>query len=203
MAKTLRKLKRPLGNSSYKKRFVIAAEGKKTELAYFTIFNRIETLWVHVDCLKGDKKSAPRHVLERMKKNLQQKPLKPKNEAWLVIDKDNWTNEQIDQCFKWSLQRNNYHFALSNPKFEYWLLLHYEEETDITSGSHCTERLKNCMPDYNKGVDNQGITIEKIRLAIERAKKRDHPPCKTWPQDSGQTTIYRLIENILQQEVKT
>ncbi|WP_350283777.1 hypothetical protein [Nitrosomonas sp.] len=41
------------------------------------------------------------------------------------------------------------------------------------------------------------ISQEQINDAISRAKKRDHPPCKDWPRTLGQTTIYRLIENIL------
>ena len=43
-----------------------------------------------------------------------------------------------------------------------------------------------------------GVALDQIDDAIRRAKKRDYPPCSDWPRSPGQTTVYRLIENILQ-----
>lgn len=61
-----------------------------------------------------------------MSDHLESEGLKSSDEAWLVVDKDQWTEEQLRQLHQWSLQQANYGFALSNPKFEYWLLLHFE-----------------------------------------------------------------------------
>lgn len=58
-----------------------------------------------------------------MKDHLRQEDLLPSDKAWLVVDKDQWTDEQLNQLHSWSLDKDNYGFALSNPKFEYWLLL--------------------------------------------------------------------------------
>ena len=66
-----------------------------------------------------------------MTDHLESEGLKPSDEAWLVVDKDQWTDEQLTQLHQWSLQQENYGFALSNPKFEYWLLLHFEDGTGI------------------------------------------------------------------------
>ena len=123
---------------------------------------------------------------------------KSSDEAWLVVDKDQWTDEQLTQLHQWSLQQEHYGFALSNPKFEYWLLLHFEDGTGVTSSRDCTDRLKRWIPDYDKGIDTRKISQSQIDVAIRRAKKRDHPPCSDWPRSLGQTTVYRLIENILQ-----
>ncbi len=191
-----RKFQRPLGERRYKKLFLIAAEGIKTEPIYFGIFTD-DTSIVRVSCLKGKHGSSPPQVLKRMTDHLASEGLKSSDEAWLVVDKDQWTDEQLMQLHQWSLQQQNYGFALSNPKFEYWLLLYFEDGTGVTSSRDCTDRLKRWIPDYDKGIDTRKITPSQIDDAIRRAKKRDHPPCEDWPRSLGQTTVYRLIENIL------
>lgn len=196
MAAQRRKFQRPLGERRYKKLFLIAAEGIKTEPIYFGFFSD-DTAVVRVSCLKGKYDSSPPQVLKRMTDYLAREGLKPSDEAWLVVDKDEWTEEQLTQLHQWSLQQQNYGFALSNPKFEYWLLLHFEDGAGITSSRDCTERLKRWLPDYDKGIDTRKIGQTQIEAAMRRAKKRDQPPCEAWPKSLGQTTVYRLIENIL------
>ena len=196
MAAQRRKFQRPLGERSYKKLFLIAAEGIKTEPIYFSIFTDDKSI-VQVSCLKGKSDSSPPHVLKRMTEHLSSAGLKSSDKAWLVVDKDHWTDEQLSQLNQWASLQDNYGFALSNPKFEYWLLLHFEEGTGITSSRDCTERLKRWIPNYDKGVDTRKISQLQINDAIRRAKKRDHPLCDGWPKNIGQTTVYRLIESIL------
>lgn len=191
-----RKFQRPLGERRYKKLFLIAAEGIKTEPAYFSIFTDDKSI-VQVSTLKGKSKCSPPQVLKRMTDHLQSKGLKLTDEAWLVVDKDQWTDDQLTQLHQWASSKENYGFALSNPKFEYWLLLHFEEGNGIGSSRDCTERLKRWIPDYDKGLDIRKISQLQIENAIGQAKKRDCPPCDDWPRNPGQTTVYRLIENIL------
>ena len=50
-----------------------------------------------------------------MKDHLRQEDLLPSDKAWLVVDKDQWTDEQLNQLHSWSLDKDNYGFALSNP----------------------------------------------------------------------------------------
>ena len=191
-----RTFQRPLGEKRYKKLFIISAEGYKTEPLYFGIFNN-ERAVVRVSCLKTKHHSSPPHVLKRMTDSLKVSGLKSSDEAWLVVDRDNWSEEQLLQLHQWSLEKENYGLALSNPKFEYWLLLHYEDGAGITSSNDCTTRLKHWMPGYDKGLDTRKINPTQISDAIRRAKKRDQPACLDWPRDLGQTTVYRLIEKIL------
>lgn len=117
-------------------------------------------------------------------------------EAWLVVDKDQWTDEQLTELFNWSRKQDNYGFALSNPKFEYWLLLHFEDGNGITCSRDCSERLRRFYPEYNKGIDPRKITMGMVMDAIRRAKQRDNPRCLDWPRIIGGTTVYRLVENI-------
>jgi len=197
MAPKKKRFQRRPAERRYKKLFVIAAEGDKTESQYFAIFNSQNSI-IKVDCLKGRHGSSPRHVLKRMKKYLKKERLRDSDEAWLVVDKDQWNNEQLTQLHEWSKEKDNYEFALSNPKFEYWLLLHFEDGTGNNSSNRCSERLKRHLPGYNKSIDKHNITQDMIDEAIRRAKARDNPPCTAWPRAIGSTTVYKLVENILQ-----
>ena len=40
-----------------------------------------------------------------MTDHLEGEALKSSDEAWLVVDKDQWTEEQLTQLHQWSLQR--------------------------------------------------------------------------------------------------
>jgi hypothetical protein len=117
------------------------------------------------------------------------------DEAWLVVDKDQWTDEQLVSLFKWSQTNPMYGFSLSNPKFEYWLLLHFEDAT-LTNSRECSEKLKRHLPNYNKALDARKFTAERIKDAIERAKVRDRPSCIDWPRLFG-TTVYKPVERIV------
>lgn len=171
-------------------------EGQKTEPQYFAIFNNPQRT-IRIECIEGKSSSSPKHVLERMKRRLSQQKLKSTDEAWLVVDKDQWTEEQLRELYEWSQQKKNYGFALSNPKFEYWLLLHFEEGTAVQSPRDCDDRLKKHLPNYRKTIDRRTFTKERIRHAIHHAKTRDSPPCVDWPRNVHNSTVYRLVENIL------
>ena len=189
-----RSFRRPLGERRYRKLFIVATEGVKTEPQYFAVLNNCYS-FIHVDCLKSS--NSPPEVLKSMKDHLKKEPLKKSDEAWLVVDKDQWTDEQLAQLHTWSQDADNYCFALSNPKFEYWLLLHFEDGTNIGSSRECSARLQKHLPGYDKSLDIRKITPDMIGEAIRRAKVRDKPPCEDWPRTSGSTTVYKLVENIL------
>lgn len=192
-----RKFQRPLGERRYRKLFVLAVEGVKTEPQYFAIFNDQQSV-IRVNCLKASKDSSPLQVLKRMEEHLQHENLRASDEAWLVVDRDQWTDEQLDKLHTWAQTRANYGFALSNPKFEYWLLLHFEDGTGIASSRDCSDRLKRHLPAYDKGINAHKITLDRINEAIRRARLRDNPPCTDYPRIIGNTTVYKLVENILQ-----
>ena len=190
-----RKFVRPLGERRYRKLFVIAVEGTVTEPQYFQLFQRCEPV-IHVACLPPKKGSSPLHVLAELKKYLHNEHFTEIDEAWLVVDKDMWTDAQLHELLLWSRTSENYGFALSNPKFEFWLLLHYEDGRRANSSQECSNRLKRYIPYYNKGIDIRKITDEMIQQAITRARQKDTPPSIDWPHTNG-TTVYRLVERIL------
>lgn len=198
MARKTRRFVRQSGQRSYRKLFLIAAEGSKTEPQYFSMFNSPQAT-VQINCLKCGRDSAPPQVLKRMTAWLKKNSLKDSDEAWLVVDKDQWTDAQLRELLTWSQSKKNYGFALSNPKFEYWLLLHFEEGKGVNTSRKCSERLKLYLKNYDKGIDLRKFTQDSISKAVRRAKLRDTPPCSGWPGMTG-TTVYRLVEKFISPE---
>ena len=113
--KRRRRFVRPLGKRRYRKMFVLATEGRKTESQYFEIF-KDRNLVVHIEFLKRKGGSAPPQVLKRMRTYLKRKSLKNSDEAWLVVDKDQWKDYQLSRLHEWAQEADNYGLALSNPK---------------------------------------------------------------------------------------
>lgn len=68
------------------------------------------------------------------------------------MDKDQWTDEQLLQLHERAEEAGNRGFALSNPKFEFWLLLHFEDERGVSNSQTSSQRLKLYMHNYDRDV---------------------------------------------------
>lgn len=196
MAKNRRRFDRPLGQRRYRKLFVIATEGAKTEPQYFRILAGQLAL-VEVHCLKRTSGSDPSKVLKSMDAHLGSAGIRPGDEAWLVVDRDHWTDAQLDALHTWTTQAANRGLAVSNPKFEYWLLLHFEEGKGVATPAECDRQLRKHLPRYDKLLSDGDVMSGSVADAVERARKRDTPPCADWPRSAAATTVYRLVERIL------
>lgn len=190
-----RKFRRPSETRRYRKVFVIATEGAQTESQYFYFF-RNEHSTIKITCLCDKTASSPRDVLKRIRRRLLENDLKATDEVWVVVDRDTWPEEQLDTLLQWSRQTENYSMALSNPCFEYWLLLHFESATRLRSAHRCRERLRRYLPEYDKSIKSGDFPIDQIEAAIQRAEERDTPPCQDWPRNPGVTTVYRLVRRL-------
>lgn len=131
---------------------------------------------------------------------LRKESLQKTDEAWIVVDKDAWTEDQLRELLLWAKKSENYGCALSNPNFEYWLLLHFEEGTGIKTRQECLTRLKRHLPNYKKDIDRKKITQELITKAIARAKLRDIKHSNDLPLN-WITTVYKLVEKIVEPQV--
>ncbi|MDR0415857.1 MAG: RloB family protein [Propionibacteriaceae bacterium] len=177
--------------------FFVATEGRKTEPQYFAMLNsQSATVWVH--CLTP-KASAPASVRRTMDRHLAEQGIRPGDEAWLVVDKDRWPEAEIDSLCQWASAQHR-GLAVSNPKFEYWLLLHFEDGAGAATPAEITRRLRLHLPEYDKGVNQAAFPVGSVAEAVTRARRRDSPPCRGWPRQPGQTTVYRLVERILEAE---
>lgn len=191
---------RCVGNRSYKPVFVIATEGCLTEPSYFNKFKKGSD--VVIEIVKSGHDSSPERVLKSLKKYLKNRPLDKGEEAWLIIDRDTWPSEQIEDVYRALSQmrpKGQYHLALSNPKFEFWILLHFEDGNGVRTNTDCDQRLKKHLHDYKKDLSCWHPSISDVRHAIERAKRMDEKECD-WPRNRG-TTVYRLVEKLIPQNL--
>jgi len=198
--------------------FFIASEGKNTEPDYFE--NVLAGLYrnIRIVSLKEkNKKGAVRgNDPKKLKQRIQEKlrgPLKKSiaYEAWVVLDRDEktWTIEQLNEVAMWikaenSKENSAFHgMALSNPCFEFWLLLHFEEGKGALDNDKCISRLKNRIPSYDKKLDASSViklfTEEAIKGAIKRSKAKNKSLClnEDWPREPGHTTVHILVQRIL------
>jgi len=170
----------------------IASEGKTEEQYFDGIHDSDFSEVIKVERLEKkeetDTKSHPNHVidlLDERKEYWQEHGIQP-NELWMVVDRDSQNvsdaqlSEIIDKC-----NTEGYNLALSNPTFEFWLLLHisdietYDTETLLLNPKprakskkrFIEKELSNLLGGYNKNKIQFDRFEAGIRYAITRAKK--------------------------------
>lgn len=174
-------------------------------------------------------KVRPKQLVERIdqfkreKANLYQFSEYPDDEFWIVMDVDqNWSNGVIDvkngktYLDEWdeaiaACKEKNYRYAVSNPFFEIWLLLHHDEPTDpdksfaVTDNSpyqrtgHFRERLEKLGVPFKKGkhIDPNNYNDQNVRDAIRRAEELHMDKNDLCPRYFA-TTVYLLLQKIIE-----
>jgi hypothetical protein len=196
MAKSKRFQRKP-ADRPYRKVFYLFTEGAKTEPTYFNILQKICHQHVCITIKSHRTKSDLPHVLNRAKKFIQEeKPNMEFSEFWLVVDVDNRTKSQFAQLQKWTEERSNYYLAISNPKFEYWLLLHFEPGNGISSSEHCSRQLIEHMPYYQKNNLDEKKLLARLSNAIQNAKEK-YSQCENDCFAGNCSMVYKLVEKIV------
>lgn len=199
MAKGQNLLKRREKERRYKKLFLIATEGQCTEKEYFSeCLAWSESKLVRVAVLTSKGETSPKQVLKRLKDELKAEKLIVGDEAWVVVDRDNWDEASLNTLFSWERVTPKPHYikgvAVSNPCFEFWLLLHFEDGKNITQ-TNLRRRLEKYLPGYDKHLDRATFTRDKIDSAIRRADTK-RLEAHTWPQSTG-TQVHLLVKRII------
>jgi hypothetical protein len=192
MAKIKNRFVRPLPHRELRKLYVVSVEGAVTEPQYFEHFKKYG---INIHIIKKKNKSAPNQVLDELKRYLKANKLEKGDEAWVVVDKDNWPKKQLEIIKNWGDQKDCYGVAISVPNFEYWLLLHYDDGHNIATAADCNTRIKKYLKDYHKNLDMTKIQEHDIRMAVKRAKEK-HAGCVDIDH-IAYTTVYLLVESLL------
>lgn len=189
--------------------FVVAAEDTYAPDQYFDglSFPRVKVLVIPTP---GDGHSAPIHVVERLKEAKRQLrergEIQAYDEFWMLVDTDHhFAPNHIAgtiRALKEASQAECF-YAVSNPCFELWLLLHHEAlpaGTSFASPQEVEDRLRQVLGSYNKcSIQPERFTFDGVRLAISRARALESNPdnpSDDWPEDTG-TRVYRLMERVL------
>lgn len=145
---------------------VIASEGKNPEQQYFSMFNSTRVQVIVMP--SHDKRSAPKYVIERLNKYREEYQIGKEDSLWLMVDVDRWTRKQLSEVTREASQKK-YGLAVSNPSFECWLLLHFEDlaedELDVDA---IIKRLRKHLGGYKKTF----LDVEKFRRKIPDAIRR-------------------------------
>lgn len=179
------------------------------------------------DQVKMLSKVRPKQLVERIdqfkseKDDIYQFSQYPEDEFWIVTDVDkNWSDEIISlsdgKTYKdeWNdaiaeCQRKKYGYAVSNPFFEIWLLLHHDIPNDIDKGfavtdtheyertDHFRTRLRDLgVPlEDKKHIKPSDYDVEKVRAAIVRADALHLNKLDLCPEYFA-TTVYILLNKI-------
>jgi hypothetical protein len=194
----------------------LAYEGNLTEADYFEKLKesaRFNDEQIHLLSLKrkkGDTNSAPNHVFKKLKNEAKEEfNFKSPDELWMIIDRDEWKG--IDKISELCKEEGNFFLALSNPCFEFWLLLHIKDITDYSheelnvifenkkvnnTKTHLKQLLGTLLDEgYNESRPRSQRFFSNIDLAISRAKSLDNLN-EDYPSYLG-SHVYKLVERII------
>jgi len=183
------------GSRETKTTVLIAVEGVVTECDYFNCLkNLINEDKLNIQVFSGkNHQSDPTKVLKKMQAKQKNMMLEVKDEAWIVIDRDNHADKSLETLVQWKSKDERHYIAISNPKFELWLLWHFEESCKLPN------LLKYLQ---NKNVPCETITLDKIDQAIQRAKIFEDLAEKTidaWPPRNT-SAVYKLVNSIFSKQ---
>jgi hypothetical protein len=186
---------RPQPHRTIGKLFVICTEGSVTEPQYF---NHFKDRWcVNIKVIKKQTASDPNSVIEAIETYIKSKGIDEEDEAWIVIDKDNWPESHIKNITQWKEKDKRHKLAISDPQFEYWRLMHYDIDcSGILTSNDCATKLKS-LGFTSKHFDMSKITIEVIKKAINKSRKRLQEKENDPKAKIAYTTVHLLVESLI------
>lgn len=168
------------------------------EARYFDIFKERDIRFQFKVIPCDENRSSPDQVLGHLKSELEKELLQDGDEKWMVVDVDEYEphlSKVGQEC-----KDAGINLAVSNPCFEFWLLLHYENPKG--SLPSCNEVKAVLNPHMNEDPNNDSgyasMFFDKAETAIERASQRDNPE-ERWPNQNG-SRIYQIIQRFFDKQ---
>ena len=183
---------------------LIVCEGEKTEPHYLMALRdhlKLSQANIKID---PNSDSSPTSVVKYAKELIKESPKDPYDHVFCVIDRDRHTDfdTAIAQINGYRNKDTKLHAIVSNPCFEFWILLHFDYTTKLfgTSGdSPCMDLIKNNLKvfieDYEKG--DRAIMLPIIKSGLEMAvanAKRANETAKRNGTDNPTTQMDELVD---------
>lgn len=182
----------------------IACEGSKTEAQYFS-FSFLQHSRIKLEIIPSkDGCSAPRYVLDGLKKVVKNYQLGADDSLWLVIDRDRWPYAtQIKEVLHKSIQQKPIALAVSSPCFELWLYLHFADmpSAPIPRSEDMIGKIRKKLGSYHKSNLQEEDYRDRVELAISRSEQSCIGSDEL-PINPG-TTIHQLMKTILAMKPKS
>lgn len=152
---------------------------------------------VALKLVKGHKgQTDPASLVRQMKTHLRKEDFRSDDEAWLVIDVDEWTDGQIACAIQWESSDSRHHLAISNPKFELFLLMHYCDTRGCVTPVDVDKRLRRYLPDYKKRLSHGQFSLDQVAEAVSRSRGCDRSKILGNDMTAG-TEVGELISRLL------
>lgn len=197
--------KRGVMNRRQKSLILFGLEGKnKTEKNYFSNFQQIRGKFI-IRWASGNA-TDPVGIVENIKRYILKKNLKEGDRAFAVFDMD------IDPLKEAAVEKarnlakgQNIELITSNPCFEVWFVLHFEDSTaSYNSSKDVINKLRTYITSYKKSDDVFEVLQGRMKDAILRAKKlrayhKDNKTCKLSEQNPV-TGVDQVVELLCDSE---
>jgi len=207
------RLQRPAPSRPQRKAILISLEDARSARLYFEDYrrelkaSRVVVIAHHQGPNPDDVVEAAKQTNDKREREAQAGRDNRFDEDWVVFDTEGPNDHDRIQKARRGIEkakRLGFKTAVSNPCFEYWLLLHFEETTALfKDGKAVCDRLKNHIKAYSKSKSPYQPTREHVELAMKRAEKQlpekgaggSSNPCEVHPC----TEVHRLIKSLLRE----
>lgn len=172
-----RGIERKVSTRKRRAKFVLVMEGKNTEPDYFEEFSRRNTaICVDIEPVKNagspitlTEKAASIRKTQRSRSYIKNNG--DNDRVWAVFDRDehDYIAESFAICAK-----NDVGIAFSNPCFELWLILHYQDYDKDEHRHKTQDHCENVCPGYTKNrrkVPDLAALVDRIEEAEVRADR--------------------------------
>jgi hypothetical protein len=202
---SLKDLRRPDPTHEPRAVILIVCEGRKTEPKYFNgLCKKLRLTTVEVEIVGDSKGSAPISVVDDALDRRNERRTasggsvsRPEYDSvWCVFDVESPGNNPSFAQAVVKAENNALKLAISNPCFEFWILLHF---LDTSRSFHdCKEvisEVKRHISGYEKGKDCFELLDSRTGNAIRLARKQLLlKPADKWPNPC--TFAHELVEEL-------
>lgn len=152
----------------------LICEGSETEIRYFKKFRSRECN-IDIVPIPSQYKSADK-LVQKARATIGYSPYYPDEGdiIWCVFDRDDNTNAMLSKAKQMAI-KEGYQIAFSNPSFEVWFLLHFNNQTTLVENCETAIKLlkkKGRLEQYEKNKEVYEQLKPLQEAAIDRAKKR-------------------------------
>ena len=152
----------------------LICEGSETEIRYFKKFRSRECN-IDIVPIPSQYKSADK-LMQKARATIGYSPYYPDegDMIWCVFDRDGNTNAMLSKAKQMAI-KEGYQIAFSNPSFEVWFLLHFNNQTTPVENCEAVIKLlkkKGRLEQYEKNKEVYEQLKPLQEAAIDRAKKR-------------------------------
>ncbi|HUT56108.1 MAG TPA: RloB family protein [bacterium] len=167
---------------------LIVCEGEKTEPFYFYHWRRDLKQVADITIVGGDICGTnPKNIVQYARDHKE-----GYDSIWCVFDRDE--HKKVPEAFD-QAKAHGFNVAFSNPCFELWFLIHFQDQTAHIERVAVCRKVKSHIKGYEKSADIYGQLVNGQGRAIARAvdlrkRNRDNGKKET---DNPSTGVDRLV----------